>query len=115
MGRAHGPRLAEPVRLKVPVVKKVREGLVQGAILATDQFGNLITNLKPEDVPASSKIILSGQREITSFRKNYSEGAVEGLFVIQGSSGYLEISLKNGSAAAHLDLKAGAPLGVIPA
>lgn len=108
-----GPRLAEPVRLNVPVVKKVREGLIQGAILATDQFGNLVTNLKPEDVPPSSRIILSGQREISSFRRAYSEGAAGELFVIPGSSGYLEISVKNGSAASVLDLKPGAPIGVV--
>jgi S-adenosylmethionine hydrolase len=110
-----GPRLADPVRLKVPMVKKVREGLIQGAILAVDQFGNLITNLKPEDVPASSKIILSGQREITSFRQSYGEGAAGEPFVIQGSAGYLEISLKNGSAAFTLDLKPGAPIAVVSA
>jgi S-adenosyl-L-methionine hydrolase (adenosine-forming) len=110
-----GPRLEEPVRLKVPVLKKVREGLIQGAILAVDQFGNLITNLKPEDVPASSRILLSGQREITSFRRSYSEGAPGELFMIQGSSGYLEISLNSGSAASVLDLKPGAPIGVVSA
>jgi S-adenosylmethionine hydrolase len=110
-----GPRLADPVRLKVPIVKKVREGLIQGAILAVDQFGNLITNLKPEDVPASSRIVLSGQREIASFRRSYDDGAAGELFVIQGSTGYLEISLKNGSAASMLDLKPGAPLGVVSA
>lgn len=110
-----GPRLAEPVRLKVPVAKKVREGLIQGAILAVDQFGNLTTNLKPGDIPPSSKIILSGQREITSFRRSYGEGEPGELFVIPGSAGYFEISLKNGSAAAQLDLKPGAPIGVLSA
>jgi S-adenosylmethionine hydrolase len=108
-----GQPLDEPVRLNVPRVKKVREGLIQGAILAADQFGNLITNLKPEDVPAAFKIILSGQREVTGFRRAYSEGAPGELFVIPGSTGYLEISLKNGSAASALDLKAGAPVGVV--
>jgi S-adenosylmethionine hydrolase len=108
-----GSRLDEPVRLKVPPVKKVREGLIQGAILAADQFGNLITNLKPDDVPASCKIILSGQREITSFRRTYSEGAPGELFLIPGSSGYLEISVKNGSAESMLNLKPGAPVGVV--
>ncbi len=116
MPLAHlGPKMAEPVRLNVPVAKKVREGLIQGAILAVDQFGNLITNLRPEHVPPSSRIILSGQREITRFQKTYSEGTPGELFVIQGSTGYMEISLKNGSAAATLDLKPGAPIGVLPA
>jgi S-adenosyl-L-methionine hydrolase (adenosine-forming) len=82
--------------------------------LAVDQFGNLVTNLKPEDVPPLSKIILAGQREITSFRKTYGEGADGELFLVPGSTGYLEISLKNGSAAAALNVKTGAPIGVVP-
>jgi S-adenosyl-L-methionine hydrolase (adenosine-forming) len=109
-----GPVLQDPVRLKMPVARKVREGLIQGAILAVDQFGNLITNLKPSDVPPSSRIILAGQREITSFRKTYFDGKPGEIFVVTGSTGYLEITLKDGSAAALLDLKAGAPIGVAP-
>jgi S-adenosylmethionine hydrolase len=108
-----GPHLTDPIRLKVPVVKTVREGLLQGTILAVDQFGNLITNLKPEDFPESCKIILSGQREITSFRRTYSEGAPGELFMITGSAGYVEISVKNSSAASMLDLKPGALIGVV--
>ncbi len=109
-----GPAVTDPVRLKMPAARKVREGLIQGAILAVDQFGNLITNLKPADVPPASRIILAGQREITSFRKTYAEGKPGELFVVTGSTGYLEITLRDGSAAALLDLKAGAPIGVAP-
>ena len=110
-----GPRMEAPVRLKIPVVRKVREGLIQGAILSIDQFGNAVTNLRPEDVPPASKIILTGQREVASFRKTFGEGAAGELFMVPGSTGYLEISLKNGSAASALDLKAGTPIGVVPA
>jgi hypothetical protein len=109
-----GPALPNPVRLKMPVARKVREGLIQGAILAVDQFGNLITNLKPSDVPPASRIILAGQREITSFRRTYAEGKPGEVFVVTGSTGYLEITLKDGSAAALLDLRTGAPIGVAP-
>jgi S-adenosyl-L-methionine hydrolase (adenosine-forming) len=107
-----GNRLQEPVRLKMPVAKKVREGLIQGAILAVDIFGNLITNVKPSDVPPAFRFILPGQREVTVIRRTYGEGKPGELFIVQGSTGYLEISLKDGSAAALLDLKVGAPLGV---
>jgi hypothetical protein len=109
-----GPALASPVRLKIPVHKKVREGVIQGAILAVDRFGNLITNLKPSDVPPSSKIILAGQREVTIFRKAYGEGKPGETFVVPGSTGYLEIAVKDGSAASLLNLKTGAPIGVVP-
>ena len=105
----------DPVRLKIPVARKVREGLIQAAVLSVDQFGNLITNLKPSDVPEGSRIILAGQREITSFHNTYGEGAPGEVFLVPGSTGFMEITLKDGSAASLLDLKTGAPVGVVPA
>jgi S-adenosylmethionine hydrolase len=107
-----GPKLETPVRLQMPALKRLRENLIQGAILAADQFGNLITNLKPEEMPMPFKI-LAGQKEITAFRKTYSEGAPGEFIVVPGSTGYFEIAVKGASAAAALNLKAGAPIGVV--
>jgi S-adenosyl-L-methionine hydrolase (adenosine-forming) len=109
-----GPAMKEPVRLKIPAAKKVKEGFIQGTILAVDHFGNLITNLKPSDVPPASRIILPGQREITAFRHTYGAGKKDELIVVTGSTGYLEIAIKDGSAAAVLNMKAGAAIGVAP-
>jgi hypothetical protein len=114
-----GPALEQPVRLKVPAVTRVQDALIEGAILAVDNFGNLITNLKPENVPVYSSTasrackMLAGQREITVFRKTFGEGAAGELFVIPGSSGYLEIVMRDRSAATELHLSPGAPVGVI--
>ncbi len=110
-----GPALTDPVCLKIPVPQKVREGVVRGAILAVDRFGNLVTNLKPSDVPPFSKIVLSSQREVTVFHKAYGEGKPGEIFGVPGSTGYLEIAIKDGSAASLLNLKTGAPIGVVPA
>jgi S-adenosyl-L-methionine hydrolase (adenosine-forming) len=116
-----GPPLHEPVRLKVPQLTRVRDSLIQAAVLATDRFGNLITNLKPEDLPAYGTTgrkwkILAGKREITTFRRTFGEvgeGDAGEVFVVPGSTGYLEIAVRNGSAAAELGLKPGAPIGVV--
>jgi S-adenosyl-L-methionine hydrolase (adenosine-forming) len=107
-----GPVLPSPVRLQIPPLKRVREALIQGTILAIDHFGNLITNLKPEDVSMPFKI-LAGQREITALRRTYGEGMPGEVIVVLGSAGFLEIAVKGGSAAATLSIKAGAPIGVI--
>ncbi len=107
-----GPAVANPIRLKIPEPVRIQDTLIQGTILAVDQFGNLITNLRPEQVPYNSKI-LAGKREITSFRTTYAEGLPEEVFVVPGSTGYLEIAVKNGSAASVLNLKSGSPIGVV--
>jgi hypothetical protein len=107
-----GPVLKSPVRLKMPALKQVKDGLMQGWIIAVDQFGNLITNLKPADLPRSFKI-LAGQREVTNMRKTYGEGTPGEVFAVLGSTGYLEIVIRGGSAAATLNLKTGAPIGLV--
>jgi hypothetical protein len=117
--RQFGPELPNPVRLKLPGVVKVREGLIQGAVLAADHFGNLVTNLRPEDVPAyetpgrRSCRILVAQREIDIFRRTFGEGNPGEILVVPGSTGYLEIVVCGGSAARQLNVGPGAPVGVV--
>ena len=114
-----GPALRQPGRLKIPAVSRVRDALIQGAILAADNFGNLVTNLRPEDVPVCGSAVgrgckvVAGQREITIFKRTFGEGSPGELFIVPGSSGYLEIVMRDRSAAAELHLGPGAPVGVI--
>jgi S-adenosylmethionine hydrolase len=114
-----GPELPDPVQLKIPLPAKVRDNLIQAAILAVDHFGNLITNLKSSDLPILEPTcprpfkILAGKQEITSFHRTYSEGRPGEIFLVPGSTGYLEIATRDGSAASLLNMKAGLPIGLI--
>jgi hypothetical protein len=110
--RQLGNELRDPSRLQLPAIQKVKDTLIQGQILAVDRLGNLITNLKPTDVPRAYKI-LAGHHEITSIHKTYQEGAPGEIFVVPGSTGYLEIAVKDGSAASVFKIKAGSPIGVV--
>lgn len=109
----------QPVRLAVPRLAKLKGNLIQAAVLAVDRFGNLITNLTPADLPAFGAPgykpckLLAAHREITSFRRTFAEGNPDELFVVPGSTGYLEIVIRNGSAAATLNLGPGAMIGVV--
>jgi S-adenosylmethionine hydrolase len=114
-----GPPVTKPVELDIPVPKRVKDSLIEGSILAVDHFGNLITNLLPTDLPVYDARnprqckVLAGQREIATFHRVYSEGNPGDLFVVPGSSGYLEIVVRNGSAASVLNLKTRSAIGVI--
>lgn len=114
-----GPKLSSPVQLNIPELTRVRDSLIQAAILAVDGFGNLVTNLKPEDLPgygapgARTCRILAGQKEINRFCRTFAEGGPGEILVLPGSSGYLEIAMRNGSAASSLNLGAGAMIGVV--
>jgi S-adenosylmethionine hydrolase len=115
-----GPEYQTPVRLEFPALKRVEGGLLEGAVLAVDGFGNLVTNLKPEDVPPCDPSgswpcgIFAGRREIGRFRNTFGEGEAGEIFVIPGSSGYLEIVMRNGSAASALGLGPGSTIRISP-
>ncbi len=101
-----GDEIEDYVRFAAPKPKATGEGRIRAVVLKVDRFGNLITNVTPEDAPmlfaesATFKIVV-GSREITEIRKNYAEGAPGQVFGILGSMGFLEI-VANRAAAAQL-------------
>lgn len=102
-----------------PKPKRVDEKLLKGVTLKVDKFGNIITNISPQDVPQlfsenppPFKIIIN-QQEITRLNLAYSMGKPSEIFAIIGSSGYLEICTNRGSAAKALNVGRGAEVGVM--
>lgn len=84
-----------------------------GAVLKIDRFGNLITNFSVADFPDLHQRafeISIGLQTVGRVAKNYSEGAPGEVFAIAGSSGYLEISSSQASAAKILGCGVGAPV-----
>jgi S-adenosylmethionine hydrolase len=85
--------------------------LKTGRILKIDHFGNIITNFHVDDFPDLSGFQMAiGGVTIDRLARNYAECGDGELFVIVGSSGYYEISLAQGSAAAKLQCEPGAPI-----
>jgi S-adenosyl-L-methionine hydrolase (adenosine-forming) len=101
-----GDDIEDYVRFAAPRPKPTGENRMRAVVLKVDRFGNLITNVTPEDVPAlfaeSAKFkVVVGSKEITEIRKAYAEGTPGEVFGIIGSMGYLEI-VANRAAAAQL-------------
>ena len=83
------------------------DGMLVGHILHIDNFGNLITDIKSDNLTLKAEHItieVSGQL-IFGLSGTYAEGS--GLLALIGSSGYLEVSLKGGSASSLLDARVG--------
>jgi S-adenosyl-L-methionine hydrolase (adenosine-forming) len=115
-----GQRITDYVRLAMRGPLRSPEGTVTGAVLRVDTFGNLITNLTPQDVPELFTesppyfaIVINHQR-ITRLFTSYSEGDPSELFAILGSSGYVEISTNQGSAATVLRASRGDEVKFVP-
>lgn len=84
-----------------------------GSVLKVDRFGNLITNLHLDDFP-NLQIrpfrLLAGRQPITRLALTFTESSPGELFVIVGSSGYLEVATNQASAAKILGCGAGSPV-----
>ncbi len=102
-----GDEIEDFVRFASPKPKAVDENRMRGVVLKVDRFGNLITNVRPEDAPmlfganADAFKIVVGSKEITEIRNSYAEGSSGEVFGILGSMGFLEI-VANRAAAAQL-------------
>jgi len=100
-----GDEIFDFVRFNLPKPKAVDANTMKGIVLKADRFGNLVTNITPEDLPVLFESshppfkIAVGQREVTKICTTYVEGAPNELFGVLGSMGYLEIATNRGSAA----------------
>ena len=99
-----GDEITDYVRFAIPRPKQVAERTVKGVVLKTDRFGNLITNLTPENATflfaegAPVKITV-GQAVVTRLSTNYAQGQPGECFAVLNSMGYLEIACNRGSAS----------------
>jgi S-adenosyl-L-methionine hydrolase (adenosine-forming) len=113
---AFGEPIADFARFSIPK-PKVNGKTVKGVVLRVDHFGNLVTNLTAEDVPAlvaadATFTIRAGNAQVNKIVSMFAQGAAGEAVGIIGSSGYLEISVNKGSAARALAVGRGAEVTV---
>jgi S-adenosyl-L-methionine hydrolase (adenosine-forming) len=114
-----GEEVDDFVRFNAPKPKPADANTLRGVVLKVDRFGNLITNITPQDAPLLFQPqppafkILVGNREIAEIKLNYTQGAPGEVFGILGSMGYLEIAANRGSAAQALGAGKGSDVNVI--
>jgi S-adenosylmethionine hydrolase len=81
-----------------------------GRVLKIDRFGNVVTSFHSSDFPNLDRqnfTLSVGPVETSLLARNYMECGPGELFVIEGSGGYYEVSLSQGSAAAHIRCQVG--------
>jgi len=105
-----GETLCDPVLFDLGPPTRISDGVWSGRILYVDRFGNLVTNFRLADVPE-----ITGRRfkmeigtGVTSwYHPSYAEANGGSIFLLQGSSGYLEVSINQGDAAGSTGASAG--------
>ncbi len=114
-----GEEVSDFVRFSAPRPKPVDEHTLRGVVLKVDRFGNLITNITPQDAPMLFEAephpfkIVVGNREITQIRTAYASGTPGEVFGILGSMGFLEIAANRGAAAKIVDAAKGSDVSIV--
>jgi hypothetical protein len=111
-----GDQIEDFMRLTLPK-PKVTGNVVKGIVLRVDSYGNLVTNLTPEDVPSlnaeNGKVkVLVGSQEVGKMVRTFADGAQGEPIALIGSSGFLEFAVNKGDAAKALKANRGAEVTV---
>jgi hypothetical protein len=109
---AFGEAITDFTRFAIPK-PKTSGNTVKGIVLRVDHFGNLVTNLSAEELPALASAdgkftIRVGNGAVTKMVPTFAKGSPGEAVGIIGSSGYVEISINKGNAAKTLAAGRGA-------
>lgn len=93
-----GPAAKRMMPSDVDRPRVASSGALEGEVVSIDRFGNLITNIPGEMVPARGVTITVGRRVLRALCRSYAEAPEGRLLALVGSTGHLEISVNRGSA-----------------
>ena len=103
-----GPPVVDPLRLALPAP----HGL-DGEVMHVDTYGNLVTNLPAEALPARYRVRLGDH--VIEPRPHYAAAAPGALLALVGSAGLLELSAREASAATLTGATRGTRVQIEPA
>ena len=110
-----GVSIGDPVRLGLPE-PRVRGGLVEGTVVWVDHFGNLVTNIPAGALPPDETYrVTVGHLTVTGLFTTYGQVRAGQPLALVGSHGYLEVAVREGSAAEMAGAGRGAMVRVEPA
>lgn len=107
-----GPLVSDPVTLALAEARPARGGLA-GVVVQVDRFGNLVTSIRADKLAALGaelEIRIAGRR--LPFVRTYGDLQPGRAGALLGSQGRLEVAVREGSAAARLGARRGAPVVV---
>lgn len=98
-----GAEIEEIVKFDEVSADRENADLFEVKLIHIDRFGNLVTNLRKENLPEKFAVEIGG-KVIDKVCRFYAQAEENELIMIFGSSGRLEISAVNGSAAEILQI-----------
>ena len=106
---ALGQEASTPIVHRTPEPTRRADGSIEGEIIIVDRFGNAVTNL----IGRRGGALEVGAHRV-SLHGTYAEGAPGVAIGIVGSTGFIEIAVRDGNAATSLGLSRGARVVLYP-
>ncbi|CAG0947644.1 Adenosyl-chloride synthase [Anaerolineae bacterium] len=110
-----GDPLDDWVRLAPGVPTRRADGALVGKVLHIDRFGNLITNIADEMLAgqARARIEIAGS-VVNGIKQTYADVARGEIIALVGSTGQLEIAVRDGNAAQVFGVRLGDEILIMP-
>ena len=90
---------------------------MEGWILHVDRFGNCVSSIHESELPGdpggAALTVEAGPAAIRGLSRTYGDVESGATLALIGSAGFLEISVREGSAAVGLGLSPGDPVAVL--
>ena len=110
---AYGRLVSDYERL--PIQKpEVRKGVLHGRVAYIDCFGNIMTDVTPDDIKSLQEVnkkkdfsIQLGDTTLQELKTHYEQGSPENASALINSNGYVEIFLQQGRASDRLGVNIG--------
>jgi S-adenosylmethionine hydrolase len=111
-----GPPREKVVHLANFAPRDTDSGLV-GEVIFRDAFGNLVTNIRRDDISAAGldhPRVEVGRESVHGLVRTYADRRPGELVALFGSSGWLEVAQVNGDAGRHLAVGPGTTVWIHP-
>lgn len=109
-----GARLASVMQLALPAPCRRDGHTFHGQVLAFDHFGNALTNLPAKLLPTPQHCeVHLAAHSFSCIQSTYADVAPGTPLALYGSSGHLEIAVRDGSAREILGISVGDPVAVV--
>ncbi len=111
-----GPPTEHLVELPLPGHEIESDGTARGEVIHIDRFGNCVTNIPAalyNDATVSRSVIIQDGARTLPLRGTYADVARGAALALSGSTGRIEIAVRNGNAAAILDIHPGDAVRIV--
>ncbi len=97
----------------LPEPEQDTTGSLSGQVVYIDHFGNCITNITAGHLHHQDGQVIVGTQQVGLIRHTYADVDLGMPLALVGSSGYLEIAIRNGNASEALQVTAGTAVQVL--